>query len=68
MELHDTDDCRGSTDEVAWAALIDEMLGGWKGPREYKARGFEPYCYDQNKVWRQLFPPEQVIFQNMGRF
>lgn len=56
------------TDETAWAAVLDELLGGWKGRDEYHRRGFEPYCYLQGQNnWRQFFKPTEVIFENTGR-
>lgn len=56
------------TDEVAWACVIDELMGGWDDFREYHRQGYEPFCYDQRRVWRQFFPCPEPLFLNVGRF
>jgi len=53
------------TDEIALAWVLDQMIGGWKGPEFYKLSGFEPHCYDQRKKY--VFQPEVALFRNVGK-
>lgn len=68
IEFHATK-CPTCTDEVAWALVIEEMMGGWtKDYRDYHRLGFEPFCYDQRRIWRQFFPCREPLFLNIGRY
>jgi len=45
------------------AMLTDNLMGGWKGWREYKTMGFEPYCHSLGSYEkRQIFKPEERVF------
>ncbi len=50
------------TEEHIAGRLIDEQVGGWKGPDVYKAGGFVPYCYDPEAQGRMVWEPEMVFW------
>jgi len=55
---------RDVTDQAIFAMVMDEMMGGWNGEDEYKARGFEPYCHS---IYSQFHRPDVELFKTGGR-
>ena len=54
------------TDETPISWVIDELMGGWRGPNAFFAEGFSPPFYDQRK--QAVHPrPENPVFQNRGK-
>ncbi len=53
----------GEWDQVVLARLVDEMMGGWKGPEAYRAMGFQVYCHTIYKGRSNLvFDSEVPLF------